>query len=335
MPGIHNKVINPTRFISVFSVSSVACLAFLALLFSCGAAQEPTLQSAEQDLKQGNYQAATAAFNRLLASHPAPAQRGLLRAHLETGRYQEAEAAAKKFLAGRGDDAQLRLALGEVYAATGRYAEAIAEFEQAGKSAQGAARLRSELRRGELLKLTGKEEAAQQVFQTFIRYYNTNSPQTAEELTLVAQALVHLEKHKDASDLYLDAIKADPTFIEAHLAGGELFTSKYVYDEAAEFFRDALQINQHSARAHLGVAANKRIEGGPEMTLALTRALETNPNLVEARVLRAMTELEAERFDSAAADLNEALKVNPHSLEAHSLRAEYSVITIDYCLESP
>jgi tetratricopeptide (TPR) repeat protein len=311
------------RIGSLVSVAALALCFSLVSLFSCGAAQEPTIQSAEQELKRGNYQAAITAFNRLLNAKPADAQaqQGLLRAYLETGRYREAEEAAKKFLSGGSQAAPARLSLGEAYAATGRYAEAINEFEQAGKSAPGVARLRGELRRGELLKLTGQEEAAQQIFQSFIRHYNNNNPRTAEELTLVARALVHLEKYKDASELYLDAIEADATFIEAHLGGGELFTSKYNYDDAAKFFGDALQINPNSARAHLGVASNKRIEGGEGMRAALARALEINPNLVEARTLRALTDLEAERFTEAAAALDEALKLNPNALEAHALRA--------------
>jgi tetratricopeptide (TPR) repeat protein len=303
--------------------TALVCLCLLAIFFSCNATQEPTIQSAEQELKRGNYQSAITSFNRLLGSNPADAQaqQGLLRAQLETGRYREAEEAAKKFLAARAEAWQARAALAEVYAATGRYSEALAEFERVSKEAQGPARLLSELRRGELLKLTGQEDAARQLFQAFVRYYNANSPQTAEELTLIARAITHLEKYKDANDLYLDAIKADASFIEAHLGGGELFTSKYNYEEAAEFFRDALQINPNSARAHLGVAANKQIERGEEMMAALGRALEINPNYVEALVLHATTEIEAERFDKASTDLDRALKVNPNSLEARALRA--------------
>ena len=296
-----------------------ATLLSVALLCSCAAAQAPTVQSAEQNLKQGNYQAAIAAFSRL-GDDPA-AQRGMLQAYLETGRYQEAEEAARKFLAARGGDAGLRTALGEALAATGRYPEAIAEFERAAQGAAGAARLRAELRRGELLKLTGKEGPAREVFQSFVRHYNAQKPRTAEELTLVAGALAHLEKFQEAKDLYLDAIEADKTWIEAHLGGGELFTSKYQYADAAEFYADALKINPQSARALLGVAANKRIGGGAEMLAAVEKALQVNPNLVGARALGAMAELEAERFEQASGALDEALKVNPNSLEAHSLRA--------------
>src|SRR5205085_5005845 len=69
-------------------------------------------------------------------------------------------------------------------------------------------KLRADLRRAELLNLTGKEEAAQEIFNSFVKYYEDNDVDSAEELTLVARALVYLEKYKEANDMYLEAISA-------------------------------------------------------------------------------------------------------------------------------
>jgi tetratricopeptide (TPR) repeat protein len=55
--------------------------------------------------------------------------------------------------------------------------------------------------------------------------------------------------------------------------------------------------------------------------IALLRALDINPNMVEARTLKAAVELEAGEYDAAAAELERALRVNPRSAEAHALRA--------------
>jgi cellulose synthase operon protein C len=244
-----------------------------------------------------------------------------LQSLLDTGKYADAEQAANAALSAQSQDVRARIALGEAYAATGRYKQAITEFERASATAKGAEHLRSELRRAELLEITGNDEAARSIYQSFVTYYTGQSPRSAEELTLIARALVHLEKFKDANDLYLDAIKADGSFIEAQIGAGELYTQKYLYRDAAEFFADALKINPQSAKAYLGIAGNKRIDGGEEMRAALNHALEINPNLVEALALRASMELDLEHFDKAAADLDQALKVNPNSLEAHSLRA--------------
>src|SRR5215468_7885256 len=319
------------------------CLIFVFWLLSCASAQDAQSESPEDELKHGKYQSAILSFSKLLQadSKDGKAQKGLLQAYLETGQYAEAETNAKKFLASRENEAQSRLMLGEVYAITGRYAEAIGEFEKASQLANKAdqkpgskpdqqsdensdqelIRLRAELRRGEILELTGKEEPAKEIYQSIEKYYKDEDVDTAEALTLVARALTHLEKYQEANDVYLEAIAADEGYIEAQLGGGELYTSKYNYDEAADFLKDALKINQNSARAHLAVASNKRIDGGDPMNAALTQALKINPNYVEAKAFAAGIDLEAERYQSGAKLIDEALKINPNSLEAHSLRA--------------
>lgn len=319
------------------------CLVFIFWLLACASAQDARNESPEDELKHGKYQSAILSFTKTLQANPKDgnAQKGLLQAYLETGQYAEAEANVKKFLALGGNEAQSRLALGEVYAATGRYAEAIGEFgkaseiakkaDQAGgpkpdeqsdaKPDQELIRLSADLRRGEILELTGNPDPAREIFQSFVKYYEEEDASTAGVLTLVARALTHLERYKDANDVYLEAIEADEEYIEAQLGGGELYTAKYNYKEAAEFLNDALKINPNSARAHLAVAANKRIEGGDQMNAALTQALKINPNYAEAKTFAATIDLEAERFQSAAKLIDEALKINPNLLEAHSLRA--------------
>jgi tetratricopeptide (TPR) repeat protein len=279
------------------------------------------------ELRKGDYEQALKLLSARLAANPTDveAQKYLLRAYRETGRYAEAEASAKKFLLKTPDAGSVRHELAEIFAATGRYAEAISEFERAGtdlaKSNTASEKLRSALRRAEVLELTGQEDRAREIFQSIEKFYSDAVPQEAPELTLLARALVHLEKFQDANDSYLEAIQVDPSYFEAHVGAGELFTEKYNYSEAAQFLDEALQLNPNSARAHLDVAINKSLEGGEEMSAALNRALAVNPNLVPALVFKAGLALEAGQFDAASTGIDKAFKVNPLSLEAHGLRA--------------
>src|SRR5688572_15792011 len=252
---------------------------------------------------------------------PAAAQTADLRALIETGKYAEAETTAKKLLAKTPNDHIVRHQLAEVLAITGRYTEAIAEFERAAKDNANKERLESELRRAELLELTGQEDQAQSIYQSFVKYYNANDPETAFELTMIARALVHLERYQDANDMFRAAIEADSNFLEAQLSAGELFTQKYAYADAATFLSDALKIDPNSARAYLDIARNKRYEGSEEMNAALNRALTLNPNYVEALALKAALALEAGQYDAASVELDKALKINARSPEIHSLRA--------------
>ncbi len=275
------------------------------------------------ELKRGDYDNALKILTTRVASTPNDPvlQRALLRVYIETGRYAEAESTAKKFLTKTPDTGPVRHELGEVLAITGRYTEAIAEFEHAAANSEAGDKLESDLRRAELLELTGQEDRAKPIYESFVKYYTANHPEGARELTLIARALVHLERFQDANDMYRAAIEADTGYFDSHLSAAELFTEKYQYGDAATFLNDALRLNRNSARAYLALARNKRLDGGQEMTAALARALSVNPNLVDALALKAAVALEASRFDEASVELDKAFKINSRSLEAHSLRA--------------
>ena len=256
-------------------------------------------------------------------ANDAVAQRALLRVYIETGRYSEAEAAAKKFLQKNPESGGVRHELAETLAIAGKHTEAIAEFERAAADSKESAgdKLESDLRRAELLALIGQEDRAKAIYESFVKYYTDNDPESARELTLIARALVHLERFHDANDMYRSAIEADSNYLDAQLSAAELFTEKYAYADAATFLDDALKINPNSARVYLALARNKRFEGSDEMSGALARALSVNPNLVEALSLKAAIALEAGRLDEASTEIEKALKINSRSLDAHSLKA--------------
>jgi len=299
----------------------------ILFLFTLAALAQTPETRGLAELKKGDYENAFKLLSARLVSNPndAVAQRALLRVYLETGRYTEAEATAKRFLLKTPDSGSVRHELAETFAITGRYTEAITEFERAAadsaKPDAVADKLESDLRRAEILDLTGQEVRARPIYESFVKHYTDNDPSSARELTLIARALVHLERYQDANDMYRSAIEADSDYLDAQLGAGELFTEKYAYGDAALFLEDAFKINPNSARAYLDLARNKRLDGDAETQAALTKALTINPNLVEALALKAAISLEASQIDDAAAEIDKALKVNPRSLEAHSLKA--------------
>ncbi|PYS68056.1 MAG: hypothetical protein DMF69_21315, partial [Acidobacteria bacterium] len=316
---------SPKRlFLTTFVAICIVC----AIFGSYSVHSQDNDPPGQAELKKGDYEGAIKILNARLNSNgnDAVAQRNLLRAFIETGRYVDAEASAKKFLLKTPDAGAVRHELAEVFSATGRYTEAIAEFERAAADREKASattgdHLESALRRAEVLELTGQQESARRIYESFVKYYTDKDPQTAAELTSIARALVHLEKFQDANDVYRNAIETDSEYLEAQLGAGELFTEKYNYSDAAQFFDDALKLNPNSARAHLDVAINKRMEGGEELQVALARALTINPNLVDAMSFKASLALEAGQFESASAEIEKALKVNPRSPEVHALKA--------------
>ena len=77
--------------------------------------------------------------------------------------------------------------------------------------------------------------------------------------------LVHNAVREDHPDLAVTDVYAcgNPMMVKAAQRD---FVAHHGLPEA-QFFADALQINPNSARAHIGVARNKRIDGGEETLL--------------------------------------------------------------------
>jgi tetratricopeptide (TPR) repeat protein len=304
-----------------------ACTPWLLLIFLFGcsfsSAQEVSVARGRDLLKHGSYQEAIAVFAALIDKNPADADavEGLVRAQIETGDYPNAEKRARDSLNSHSPESAVRVALADLELETGRYIEAAAEFERAAKDANGVVWLRAQLGRARALLAQGKEDEARAVAQEFVRYYNTNSPRSAEELTLIAQALVILEKYKDANDLFIDAREADSTFADAFIGQGELLNEKYNYGEAASLFVDALKINPNSTRALVGLARSKQFESNEAQLVSIQKALEVNPNCVPALVYRAALDLEVENLEGSMQEVDRALKVNPNSLGAIAIRA--------------
>jgi len=307
-----------TRILSLVVILS----AFTLLVGAQTQTDQPT---GAAELKKGNYENAVLLLTAQLANNPnnAEAETNLLSAFIETGRYTDAETSAKKFLLKSPEAGTVRHQLAEVFSLTGRYTEAVAEFERAVgdlEKMQGH-KLHSQLRLAEVLELIGQEERAKEVYESFVRYYTDKGPQTTSELTWIARALVHLERFQDANDLYRQAIENDSEHLEAQLGAGELFTEKYNYSDAQQFFNDALELNPNSARAHLDVALNKRLGGGEELESALNRSLKINPSYVDALAFKTALALEEGNFDLAAGVIDQTLRINPRSPEIHSLKA--------------
>ena len=76
-----------------------------------------------------------------------------------------------------------------------------------------------------MLDLWDREERAREIFISG-HLLRRARPEDRTGVDARSRGPARLDRHRDASDLYLAAIEADPSFIDAHLGGGELFTEK-------------------------------------------------------------------------------------------------------------
>jgi len=301
----------------------IVLLFFLGCSINSDAAQNASVERGRELLKQGNYKEAITVFAALVEkdANDSAAVEGLARAQIETGDYASAEKRVKEFLGKQADNSSIRTLLGEIQLETGRYSEAVAEFDRASRDAKTATLLRANLGRARALRAQGKEDEARPILQEFVRYYNSSSTSSAEELTLIARAVTYLEKFKDANELFIDAREADPTYADAYIGQGELLNEKYNYGDAAALFEDALKINSNSVAALVGMAESKQIESTDGPVALVERALAINPNHTGALALRAWLNLEADNHAEASKSIDRALAVNPNSIDAIGVRA--------------
>lgn len=234
------------------------------------------------------------------------------------GKYAEAIAAARR--------ADLAPQLGQLLRITGRWDEA----ERVLLDARGRGRpdsLLVLLQLGLLREERGQRDAAFRDFDRFIDFYNARQGRlTSAELTAVATAVEHLsvknyDLARDALRAYDEAIAADSGNVEARLALGELFLSRYNGTEAQSTFAGILKRDPRQPRALIGLARTARFAGSPGVTDLVNQSLAINPRLLEAHVFLAELLSEVDDYPGASRELAAALDVNPRSLRALSTRA--------------
>jgi tetratricopeptide (TPR) repeat protein len=303
---------------AVMKIHLRACLVLLVAASLTHAA--PTLQEGRQRWLKGNYEEAQGIFEELLkdAKNRAAASVGLSRALQSQGEYDKALSAVESALKDVPKDANLLARKAEVLYTRGRWKDALEAADAA--LAVNAKQFTAHWVRAQVVRDQGDLVKAQQEVVWFLRAYNADEAKTAEELMLVGLASAENARAKRLSDefqtilteVYGDALKAEPDFWPVEYEAGMLLLEKYNRGEALAAFDKALTINPNASEALVakGVAAYMRFEFKDAERLA-ENALKFNPNLPQALRLRADVYLAAGEAKPALKELEQARKINP------------------------
>ena len=279
-------------------------------------------QTLDSLLQEGDYDQAIELLEDRLGNPISPdVASQLAELLMVVGRLEDAEELLQEALGANPEDARLGLLEGTLFRDTGRLDDALAAFARVEQTGMGGNALLARLHRGELLLRTGEQEAALELLDGFIDVYNSSSSLDSRELLAVAGAVRQLEITdsallQDALRAYDQALASDPDNLEAHLGIGSLFVRTYQTVDAREAYQEVLARRSKDPRALLGMAQALQVEGSSRAGDLTDEALEVNPNLVPALVLRARIRLAGEDLEGAEEDLNAALEVNPTSSEA-------------------
>ncbi len=116
------------------------------------------------------------------------------------------------------------------------------------------------------------------------------------------------------NELYPDALQADPAWWPAHYNAGLLYMEKYNQPEAARELKAALALNPNAAEVHAAIArlAVQNLDVGTARP-SIERALELNPTIEEAYLVRGDILLANFQAAEAVAVFADAARLHPES----------------------
>ncbi|MDR3623038.1 MAG: tetratricopeptide repeat protein [Paludisphaera borealis] len=169
---------------------------------------------------------------------------------------------------------------------------------------------------------TEGEEAANNLIERIV----INAPQrygTLEgQLALGRFFLRRGADPKKVLDRFYDPLmKKEPEFADPFFAAAELALDKQDYALAAETLRQAPKHAAEDPRFHYLRALAFAQDDRAASTKALAEALKINPRYVDALLLKADDQIDAEQYADAAKTLDQALEVNPQEPRGWAYRA--------------
>ena len=239
---------------------------------------------------------------------------------LAHGRASEAESLANQRPAG---DPAAAAVLAQLAIKRGQYEQALTTLEAAAKrDANGEAALQL----GLLYQQLGRAEAANRLLNAVMQQSASGPAEGIFRAARAAQALGG--RARDANGLFraADAASADPAI---DTAWGLLFLEKYNKPEALRSLQEAIKADSDWAPAHAGLARVLADENSQAAAAAARRALEIDPNLVDAHLLLAELDLNNSREEDARAKIQKVLGINPSHLEARSWLAAVAYVSDD------
>ncbi len=138
---------------------------------------------------------------------------------------------------------------------------------------------------------------------------------------LRAEGYWGLEDYRRANDQFRLAVKDQSENPDIRVRWGRMFLERYQPADAAQLFREALEIDSGHAGAYLGLAlvASEGFEA--KATELAEKALASDPKLLEAQELLAFLALEDNNEEKAIREAEKALEISAEALDAMAVRA--------------
>lgn len=136
-----------------------------------------------------------------------------------------------------------------------------------------------------------------------------------------AEGFWGLEQYREANDQFRLAVEKDPRNALYRVRWGRLYLERYQPADAAQLFREALELEPRHPGALLGLALVAAESFEAKAVELAEAALKADPKLVEARELLAYLALEDGNQEKAVREADRALELSREALDAMAIRA--------------
>lgn len=226
------------------------------------------------------------------------------RRYEEKGDYKAAIIQLKNALQKEPDDPGARYLLGTIYNKTGDFQSAEKELRKASSLGMSEAKVLPDL--GQTLLKLGQFQ------QVLDETRDLDNKKSAEILTLRANALLGLNKAREAKDLFERALEDKPGFSDALIGLAKYSLFERDVEGATRFTEQAVIQSPENAEAWLFKGDLLRIQGKVDEALeAYDRVAKLKPNSSAAYINKAFIEIGAGKFEAATADIEAARRIAP------------------------
>ena len=199
----------------------------------------------------------------------------------------------------------------------GRYDRAQERLENAPENDPFVLRLQLELAQRQ-----GREDESSSYARRLLALYQAGLLESSEEIAQAAYGSWQLDQFQDSNQVFIAAEKTKPTTVSLFVDWGHLYLTKYNAAEAEAIFKDGIIVGRPPTgyyrwgadAAYVGLAQALDSQFKPGVDEALDKALELNPDNLDARVFKALLALKKSRWQEAEDWLKEGLDINPRYL---------------------
>ncbi|MFC1725763.1 tetratricopeptide repeat protein [candidate division KSB1 bacterium] len=296
-------------------VRSFLRAAVFALVFSCLQlyAQTPEeINNAKDLFSLGEYSDARKAYKDLLnRSNPDDPEIVLpyFKTYLAAGEYSKGLEEVERLLKDNPQSSVLLNCRGKFLTATGKYDQAEQDYCNAHNLNNNFTENNTDL--AYLYMLTGKKQKAKELYLEIYDKYLRGEYTSSEKISSAGLAAAYLGEFHPANEAFRTAYRKDKNNIENLNRWARLFYEKYNNADANRTFEEAIEINPYNADLYADYA--RSVESFIAMEKIAKKALEANPNHVEALNILAELHILDSRYDEAESILGKALDINPSS----------------------